>query len=141
MRFTSYLPVVLLLAAAEVTASTPHPSPTVTALPTASSKLLSTFITTAFTASDDPIVHQRDPKIVITTSTPVVATSTRPGVFTTTVCFPYGQDAKDEPGYVKHLCKVWEYKLKELESGAGYAVPLMGGVWVMVGLVVVTLLF
>ncbi|KAK3335020.1 hypothetical protein B0H65DRAFT_436037 [Neurospora tetraspora] len=132
MRLVASLPVAVLLAAAEVIMATPSPS--ITAAPTTSNNLLKTFITTAsnctHTAPTDSI-HRRNPELI--TSAPAVTTPAKPSVFTTVTC--HG-DYGEEDGYVKHRCKVYEYRLKELESSAGCAVPLLGGVWGMAGVLV-----
>ncbi|KAK3952664.1 hypothetical protein QBC32DRAFT_340747 [Pseudoneurospora amorphoporcata] len=139
MRLAISLPFALLLAAAKITVATPSPS--ITTVPTASNAVPKTFITTATNCThmaQTHSLHRRDPDII--TSAPAVTESARPSVFTPVTCIGesnYGE----QDGYVKHLCKTFEYKLKELESSAGSSVPVFASVCGMAGLPVVTMFF
>ncbi|KAK1776427.1 hypothetical protein QBC45DRAFT_471700 [Copromyces sp. CBS 386.78] len=139
MRLATSLPVALLLAAAQITVATPSPS--ITTVPTASNALPKTFITTAGNRTHMAQTHsvqRRDPDLI--TSAPAVTEYARPSVFTSVTCI--GQsNYGEEDGYVKHICKTFEYKLKELESSAAYSVPILAGVWGMAGLAAVTMFF
>lgn len=68
------------------------------------------------------------------------ATSEKPSVFTTVTCSPNG-NTEEAGEYVRHNCKVYEYRLKELESGAGFAVPFLGSLWGMAAAAVIVMLF
>ncbi|KAK3489549.1 uncharacterized protein B0T23DRAFT_398067 [Neurospora hispaniola] len=68
------------------------------------------------------------------------ATSEKPSVFTTISCSPNG-NTEEAGEYVRHNCKVYEHRLKELESGAGFAVPFLGSLWEMAAAAVIVMLF
>ena len=139
MRLAASLPIALLLATADM--STATSSPSVTTAPTVSQDIPSTFITTASNCTHTGpthSMHRRDTEAI--TSAPAVAQSARPPVFTSVTCIEesnYGE----EDGYVKHICKTFEYRLKELESGAGCALPLHSTLWGMAAVAAITMLF
>ncbi|KAL0466508.1 hypothetical protein QR685DRAFT_547601 [Neurospora intermedia] len=68
------------------------------------------------------------------------ATSEKPSVFTTITCSPNG-NSEEAGEYVRHNCKVYEYRLRELESNAGSAVPLLGSLLGMAAVATITILF
>ncbi|KAK3396613.1 hypothetical protein B0T20DRAFT_455181 [Sordaria brevicollis] len=136
MRLTTSLPTAILIAAAaDVTMAIPSAS--ITTTPTTSDDL-KTFTTTASNCTDAAstgTIQRRDTELI--TSAPAATATARPSVFTSVTCLG---NFGEEDGYVKHRCRMYEYKLKELESGAGISLPMLGGLWAMAGLTVITML-
>lgn len=140
MRLAASLHVTLALAATEI-AMASAPSPSVTAAPMTSDNIPSTFVTTASNCTHTGqahTVHRREAELV--TSAPAVAESARPSIFTTVTCLEESNHNGEDGPYRKHICKVYEYKLLELESSAVSAAPLFGGFWAMAGVAVITML-